>query len=67
MITDAMKTEILARYNAMKTSGEKAAFARRLKKAGLPVPATGGAKHSAQDATIAAILAMGREPAKKAA
>ena len=69
IVTEEMKAKIIADYNAMKTSGEKAAYARRLKKAGLPVPASGGPKHAKQDALIAALLAMGTkaEPVKKAA
>jgi hypothetical protein len=61
IVTNEMKAKILADYNAMKTSGERAAFARRLKKAGLPCPVAGGPKHSKQDAMIAALLAMGAE------
>jgi hypothetical protein len=67
IVTKEMRAKILADYNAMKTSGQKAAFTNKLKKAGLPHPSPASAKHSEQDKMIAALLAMGRrasQPAK---
>jgi hypothetical protein len=81
IVTNEMRAKILATYNAMKTSGEKAAYSNKLKKAGLPHPTASAAKHDAQYDSIRDLLAMSQaasqpakapepvkaEPAKKAA
>ncbi len=46
IVTNEMRAKILADYNAMRTAGEKASYARKLKKAGLPVPVKRRKKHS---------------------